>query len=287
MTDSIVGRLADYADRLVVEAVRWAAVHEAKRRIIDTLGCGLGAFDAEPRRIARAIASRARLAGGAPILGTAVRTLPELAALANGTMTRYLDANDCCRGGGGHPSDAILPLLALASAAKVDGGGASSGSVLAYEIHHALFHGLRLIDKGLDHVFYVAVGTAAAGAKLLRLDRTGIANAIAISVASFLPLEVVRHGELSMWKGASAGEAARAGIAAAALAEAGMTGPTHAFTGRHGLADLIGAFELPPLAPAGGAFRILEPDIKSLAAQYPAQGPTSPALDLPPQLDPA
>jgi 2-methylcitrate dehydratase len=286
MMDPIIGRLADFARDLAFTDLPPAVVHEAKRRIVDTAGCALGAFAAEPSRIARTIAARAAGSSGAPVLGTAVRTLPELAAFANGTMSRYLDANDCYPGGGGHPSDSILPLLGLADAAGTDGKAAITAIVLAYDIHHALFHGLRLIEKGLDHVFYVAVATAAGGAKLLRLDRAGIANAIAIAVGSFLPLEVVRHGELSMWKGASAGEAARAGLAAAALAQAGMTGPSAAFTGRHGLSDLIGTFELPPLA-GGGRFRIVEADMKSLAAEYHAQGPILAALELRRDLDPA
>ena len=285
-SDPILGRLVDFAHGLGFAALPQAAVHEAKRRILDTAGCGLGAFGAEPSRIARAFAERAAGAGRAPVLGTAIRTLPELAAFTNGTMTRYLDANDCYPGGGGHPSDSIMPLLGLAAATGTDGRAAITAIVLAYDIHHALFHGLRLIEKGLDHVFYVAVATAAGGSRLLGLDRGGIDNAIAIAVSAFLPLEVVRHGELSMWKGASAGEAARAGIAAAILAQAGMTGPSQPFAGRHGLGDLIGPFDLPPLA-GDGRFRILEADMKSLAAEYHAQGPVLAALELRQGLSPA
>lgn len=280
MNDSIIDRLADYASRLRYADLPDVVIHESKRRIIDTLGCGIAAYDAEPSRIARAAALRARSAGRTPVLGTAARTLPELAAFANGAMTRYLDGNDCYPGGGGHPSDSLVPLLAVADAAGTDGTAALTAIVLGYEIHHALFHGIRLIEKGLDHVFYVAVACAAGTAKLRGLDDAQIANAIALAVVSCLPLEVVRHGELSMWKGASAGEAARAGVFAATLAEAGMTGPVQAFEGPHGLKELIGDFELPPLTEPGGRFRILEADMKCLTAEYHAQGPILAALGL-------
>ena len=86
------------------------AVHACKRRIIDTLGCAMAAFDAEPCRIARALALRSEIANGALVLGTAHRALPELAAFANAAMARYLDGNDCFPGGGGHPSGVIAPV---------------------------------------------------------------------------------------------------------------------------------------------------------------------------------
>ena len=55
---------------------------------------------------------RVSLPSGARIIGTDHRTLPELAAFANGVMVRYLDANDAYPGGGDHPSDMLPAILA-------------------------------------------------------------------------------------------------------------------------------------------------------------------------------
>ena len=50
-------------------------------------------------------------------------------------------------------------------------GLATIGAIaLGYDVHYALFHGLRVFDKGFDHPFYTAVATAAAAARLLGLE---------------------------------------------------------------------------------------------------------------------
>src|SRR5262245_23839909 len=91
--DTTVRRIADFASGLGFADLSADAVHACKRRIIDTLGCAVAAFAAEPCRIARALALRADVADGARVLGTARRALPELAAFANAAMGRYLDGN--------------------------------------------------------------------------------------------------------------------------------------------------------------------------------------------------
>src|SRR5262245_992314 len=109
-----VPQLAEYASTLEFTDLPPAAVHHCKRSLVDTLGVALGAYDAEPSRIARTLARRASADPGARIIGTAYRALPELAAFANGVMARYFDGNDVFPGGGGHPSDTIPAVLAAA-----------------------------------------------------------------------------------------------------------------------------------------------------------------------------
>jgi 2-methylcitrate dehydratase PrpD len=69
-------------------------VHDCKRRIIDTTGSAIAAFDEEPPRIARAVAMRAQVFIGASVIGAPQRTLPELAAFANSVASRHLEGND-------------------------------------------------------------------------------------------------------------------------------------------------------------------------------------------------
>src|SRR6202171_1480287 len=160
--DATIRRIAGYASDLRLADLPAHAVHACKRRIADTLACGIAAFDEEPSRIARALALRAEPAGGARVLGTARRALPELAAFANATMARYLDGNDCFPGGGGHPSGVIAPVLAAAQVAGANGHEAIAAIVVGYEIHRALHDSLRVMTKGFDHAFYPAVAGAAA-----------------------------------------------------------------------------------------------------------------------------
>lgn len=56
--DSITQAMAEYASTLAFEHLTGEAVHAAKQRLIDSLGCAVGAYDCEPAQIGR------RLAGG-------------------------------------------------------------------------------------------------------------------------------------------------------------------------------------------------------------------------------
>ena len=104
--------------------------------------------------------------------------LPELAAFANGVMVRYLDGNDAYPGGGGHPSDVIAAVLAAADACNAEGRTLVTGIALAYEVYYGLWRATELRSKGMDNVYYTAVGGAAGAAKVLGLDRARTVEAM-------------------------------------------------------------------------------------------------------------
>jgi len=276
--DATVRALAQYAADVRFAELPAEAVHACKRRIADTLACGIAAYDAEPSRIARALALRAEIADGARVLGTPRRVLPELAAFANAAMARYLDGNDCFPGGGGHPSGVIAPVLAAAQVAGADGRAAIAAIVAGYEVHRALHESLRVMTRGLDHAFYPAVAAAAATAKILRLDGARMINAISLAAAANLPLAVTRRGQLSMWKGVAEANGARNGLFAALLAQAGMTGPGKPFEGALGLRDLVGPVDVTRLGRTPLA--VMTADMKFFITEYHSQGPLAAALSL-------
>jgi MmgE/PrpD N-terminal domain len=78
-------------------------------------------------------------------------------------------------------------------------------------------------DHGLDHVFYTAVASAVGAVRVLGLDHGRIAQAVALAVTPNGALHATRRGELSMWKGVAAGQAARNGVFAALRAAEGTT----------------------------------------------------------------
>jgi 2-methylcitrate dehydratase len=139
--------------------------------------------------------------------------------------------------------------------------------------------GLR--DRGWDQGVFVVLGTAAGAAKLLDLTSEETANALAIAVTANIPTRQTRAGELAMWKGCATAAAARSGVFAALLAKKGMTGPTAAFEGRHGLCEQVtGPFELGALGGSGVPFAIERSNVKFFPAEYHSQAPLWLALEL-------
>ena len=264
--DTSVGLIADYAYGLRFSDLSAAAVHHCKRCVIDTFGCALGGFGAKPSRIARELAQRASVPSGARILGTSHRTLPELAAFANGAAARYLDGNDLFPGGGGHPSNTIAAVLAASDIKGADGRSVITAIALAYEIYYSLYQAAHPFDKGIDHAFNTAVGGAVGAAKVLGLDKHGIAEAVSLAITPNIALDATRYGHLSMWKGCAEANGARNAVFAALLAAAGMTGPEKPIEGAHGLHNLLGKFEFLPFAAEGREFAICGVTIKCFLA---------------------
>src|SRR5438477_264420 len=88
MTKSLAHQLANYACSIRFEDLSPEVVHEVKRRVIDSIGCALGAWNEEPCIIARNVASEFSAKNGATIIGTSHKSPPDLAAFATGCRIR-------------------------------------------------------------------------------------------------------------------------------------------------------------------------------------------------------
>ena len=274
--------IAEFAVRLDYADLPAEVVHDCKRRIIDTIGCAIAAFDDEPSRIARAVAMRTEVANGASVIGTPHRTLPELAAFANSVASRYLEGNDTYPGGGGHPNDNLLPVLAVAQASGASAQTAIAAIVLAYEVHRYLFLAFPMRKHALDYVLYNAVASAAGAAKVLGLSLQQTAHTIALAAVPNLGTDISRRGHLTMWKGCAAANAARNGVFAAIMAKEGMEGPPTPF--EDGLTAVTGAEDICPFPVEPTRFSILKADYKFFLSEFHAQGPAFLALELRPQI---
>jgi 2-methylcitrate dehydratase len=121
-------RLAAYADGMRYSDIDAATIEAAKSHLIDTLGCGIAAFDERPVRICREVAL-AGASGAATIIGTDRRASPDLAAFANGGAARYYDLNDVYVSRLTiHPSDTISACLAIAEVERRAGRPSSPRS---------------------------------------------------------------------------------------------------------------------------------------------------------------
>jgi 2-methylcitrate dehydratase len=295
MSKTLAEQLAGLSVGLKFEDLPAPVVHEVKRRVIDSIGCALGAWNAEPCVIARQVASTFSAKCGATLLGTRHQAPPDWAAFANGCLVRYLDYNDTYLSREpAHPSDNIPAALAVAEAGNANGRELIAAIALAYEVQCRLCDAASLRARGWDHVTYGAFSSALAAARLMGLDAERTRHAVGIAGVASAALRQSRVGELSHWKGCAFGNAARHGVFAALLARAGMTGPAPIFEGEKGFAKLVSGplhdLKL-PTADSGllkGDFMILKTHIKFWPAEYHSQSAIEAALKLRTQInDPA
>ncbi len=280
--DKTTQRLADYVTGLTFEQLSAGAVHETKRRLIDTIGCGIGGYSSAPAAIALKMAAENSGKPPARVLGSGTTTSIEMAAFANTVMIRYLDCNDTyISKGSGHPSDMTGACLAVADAYRASGKNTLLSIVAAYEVFTALADVVGLRERGWDQGVFVVLGSAAGAAKLLGLTSGETADALAIAITSSIPTRQTRAGELAMWKGCATAAATRAGVFSALLAHKGMTGPTAAFEGKHGLWEQVtGPFELGRLGGEGAPFGIERANLKFFPSEFHSQAPLWIALNL-------
>lgn len=277
---TVADTLSAFAARLKFEDLDPAVVHEAKRRIIDSIGCALGAYDEKPASIGRSLASGVSALQGATVLGTTAKSSPEMATFVNGSMVRYLDYNDTYLSlEPAHPSDNLSAALAVAESQGKGGRDLITALVLGYEVQCRLCDRASLRLRGWDHVTYGSLSTALVAGKLLDLTLSEMVHALGLAGVANIALRQTRVGELSMWKGCAFANAARNGVFAALLAKHGLTGPAPLFEGEKGLfRQVTGPFTLPPL---GSEFlKILETYIKCYPAEYHAQTAIEAALEL-------
>src|SRR5437870_13244299 len=182
MTTSLAHQFAEYAWALRFEDLSKETVHEVKRRVIDSIGCALGAWHEEPCTIARAVASEFSAKNGSTIIGTTHRAPPDWAAFATGCCIRYFDYNDTYLSKEpAHPSDNLSAVFAVAESVGASGKEAISAAAIAYEVQCRLCDAASIRARGWDHPTYGAFSTALASAKLMKLDAERTRHAINIA----------------------------------------------------------------------------------------------------------
>lgn len=274
-------RVAEQACSTRFEDLSPAVVHEAKRRVLDSVGCALGALGSGPARVTRGLAADVPLPDGASLLGSRQRTTAELAAFTNGALVRYLDFNDTYLSlEPAHPSDNIPAALAVAQVVGAGGRELILAIVLAYELQCRLCDAASLRRHGWDHVCYGALSSTLAASRLYGLSVEQAVHALGIAGVCNFATRQTRTGQLSMWKACAFANAARNGIFAADLARRGMTGPNEIFEGPRGLFKMItGPFEL-GWAAGPDDWMINRTYIKYWPAEYHSQSAIDAALQL-------
>lgn len=230
--------------RFLVDS-RWTDVpqdvrHEAARAILNWLGCALGGCRDETVEVL--IASLREYSGPAQatLLGRGERFDALTAACINGTSSNRLDFDDTHLRTVIHPSVPVASaLIALAEYRPMTGAEFLHAFALGVDVECRV--GNAVSPEHYERGWHITstcgvLGAAAAGAKALKLDarRTAWALGIAATQASGL-VEMLG----TMCKSYNMGHAARNGLAAAFLAEAGFTSSERALEAPRGFMNVL------------------------------------------------
>jgi 2-methylcitrate dehydratase len=277
---TLAEQLAAFVLRMRYEDISASAVQQLKIHTLDAIGCAIGAMDAPP---IKALHAQLEDFGGNPrtsLIGGG-KTSPVLAAFYNSALERYLDFMDSfiAKHETCHPADNVMSVLAATEYSGKTGKDFLTALAVAYQVQCRLSEVAPARPKGFDHTVQGAYAVAAGVAKALGLDQAGLANAVAISGASYEGLRVTRSGNLSNWKGFAYPNMAYGATDAAFLAMRGITGPLEVFEGMGGLMDAItGKFELD--WSKENLEMVLKTNIKKYNAEFHAQTAMEATLDL-------
>jgi 2-methylcitrate dehydratase len=295
---TVAREIAKYASGLSFDALPNEVVHEAKRAVLDALGCAIGAYPGEACRIIRDLVQDLGGPRESTIIGSGLKTSCLNAILANGVMLRYLDFNDTyaihlgIHMTGGHPGEVIPAALALGEREHSKGLDVITAIVIGYELSARLMHSLvspsatapTIEAKGWNgDTRGIFVMPVVAG-KLLGLNEEQMEHAIGISGSHNMILGIVdTHGEsYSMTKSLRFPRTAYGGTMAALMAKKGFTGPTRVIEGNKGFVHTVmgGDFNAEKLTEPTKKFKILDTIYKSVAADAGTHGHLTAALQL-------
>lgn len=209
-----------------------AVVHATRRALLDTVAAGLAGVDSAETRAASAgmaaLHPEAARAQGATLWGQAQRLPATAAALVNGTTAhaRELDDFDGC----GHTGAVVVPaVLAVADAVACDGRTVLRAIAAGYDVAARMLEacGGYKAHNGRGWHSTATCGTfgaAMAAATVLGLDARTATHALGIA-GTYVGGVWAFMADGAMTKRLHPGKAAEAGVAAAYLARAGLTGP--------------------------------------------------------------
>jgi len=285
MTDTVTAVMARWAANLTFPQLGPGAVREARRYLLDTLGCAFGGYRQEDAEMALAVLGEIAGSGPATVLGSGKKVDPVSASLANALMVRVMDYNDIYwQQDPSHPSDIIPAALALGERAGGTGMDLIVGIVLGHEFEmrlcEAAFPGIR--ERGWHHATLTAFVSPIVGGRMLGLPWEKIQHAVGISASRHATLGAVTAGKLTMMKNTVDPLATQSGVLAALLAEKGYTGPEHVVDGKEGLVHCFGPeWNLDVLTEGlGESWRIERCGMKAFPTEALTHAPISATLDL-------
>ena len=275
--------LGQFGAHFHTQPVRPIVFHHAKRAVVDWYAALIAGYPMHPTPLLEAAMAEDLDRGQARLaLGRAATV--KAAALINGTASHTAEVDDIFKHAIYHPgAPTISAALAMGQQVNATGSEFMKAVIVGYEIstrigqilgraHYQYWHNTGTVG---------CFGAAAAAAYLLGLDAPRFTHALCTSATFAAGLQQAFQMD-SMSKPLHSGRAAEAGVAAALMAQQGITGSLDVFEGKMGMGvAMSNAPEWPPvLADLGEVFNITEMTFKNHACCGHTFAPIDGALEL-------
>ena len=250
--------LADFIVEADFQDIPQKAVEEAKRLLIDSIGCAFGAVRTQKGKICMSYAKEVSWGNQATVIGFDQKASASIAAFINGELFNTLDFDPLFHPFG-HITPYVLPaVLSLAELKRVSGQTFITAIVLAHEIAQRISTGLVISNKFAKrcnkgeieiflpiHGYGVNIFGAIAGAgKILGLSKIQLENAMGIGGYS-CPIPTIMQFCTSlpspMTKFSPAGWISQGAVTASFLSEMGYTGDRNVLDAEYGFWRSFGA----------------------------------------------
>lgn len=236
-------RIAHHIATARDEDIPAAARRAAERSLLDAVGVMLGATT-----LGEGCGAFADIAETSPgpctLLGRAARVQPLQAALANGALAHAMDYEDALDGAPVHPNAAVVPVAMALAEADASITGAEFITAVALGCDFTCRLGLALERNPDEFGWYPppilsTFGAAATASRLLKLDATQTAHALALALAQATFSSEFKRYPDSTLRAVRDGFAAHDGLLAAMLAQRGIVGHVTALEGKAGFFALF------------------------------------------------
>jgi 2-methylcitrate dehydratase PrpD len=284
----LTGRLARYMAGAREMALPPEVVHDAKLRVLDTLGAMVSGSRLKAGQMAAAFVRAQGGIGEASVAGTNIRTSAMHAAFANAMSAHADETDDFEPVTKAHPGCVTLPsALAMGEHHGRSGMETLRAFVLGYDVCCRF-----LMALGPDHVRQThrsaegvssTLGSLGAAASLARLDETGMRYAISYAVQQVSGIWSWERDSEHVEKAFDfCGMGARNGVTAALFVESGFTGVRDVLEGEHNALEALSQRPQPEamVADLGRRFYVRESAIKVFSVGYPIQAPLDAVLTL-------
>jgi len=286
MGDSISRKMAQFALSLTYDQIPEPSRKEAKRFLLDSIGCALAALDHEDMRQAYEFIEALGGREQASIIGHGTKTNLGNAALMNALLIRAMDYNDIYwKQDPSHPSDIIPAALSPAEYKGRSGKDLLVGILICYELEMRLClaadPGVR--EVGWHHASLTQFVSPLAAARMLDLTEDQAVAACGISGSSHFTLGGVVAGHLTNMKNTADPMSTEAGVRAAMLATTGYSGPVELFEGKEGVFEVVSNVTWDPermLGGLGDEFLITECGYKAFPTEALTHQPITAVLEV-------